>query len=327
MNSPAHAYAAPLLLRGPMIQSILASSRLRVRNGHAMDRGAREVIVDAGGGVRLLGYHSPQPGRSAKGLVILLHGWEGCQDSVYMLRTGRALYDQGYDVFRLNLRDHGESHRLNQGLFLGTLIEESHQGVRAVAGLAQGGPVFLAGFSMGGNFALRMSLRHGRSPIPGLRGVAAISPGVNPEVSTRLIDKITLMRLYFLKKWKRSLRLKQEAFPQVYDFSEVLACRTVMGMTEAMLARYTDYPSTSAYFSGYALMGEALGDLAAPTVIVTAADDPVIPADDFRAMTFNDQTELIIHDHGGHSGFVEGLGLASWYERWLPQWFASLAGK
>ena len=77
---------------------------------------AREMILDAGEGIRLLGFHSPQPDKRAKGLVILLHGWEGSSDSTYILRAGRCLYRHGYDVFRLNYRDHGESHHLNEGL-------------------------------------------------------------------------------------------------------------------------------------------------------------------------------------------------------------------
>jgi predicted alpha/beta-fold hydrolase len=104
-----NAFRPGACLRNAHVQTILASSRVRALGKNPMVEAAQEAILDAGDGVRLLGFHSAQPESNAKGLVILLHGWEGSVDSTYMLRTGRTLYENGYDVFRLNYRDHGES--------------------------------------------------------------------------------------------------------------------------------------------------------------------------------------------------------------------------
>ncbi len=318
---PKSEFSPPALLSGPTTQSIMASSHMRVPKDHPMENVTKELIIDAGDGVRLMALHSPQPGGTKKGLAILLHGWEGSHNSVYMIRTSRALFDRRFDVLRLNLRDHGPTHHLNQGLFLGTLIQESHRGVIKAAELADGGPVFLAGWSMGGNFALRMGLRHASEPIPGLKRIAAISPGINPEDSTVTLDNILWSRYYFMKKWRRSLRAKQEAWPDVYDFSDVLKCVTVMGMTAKMLQTYTDYKSCNDYFSCYNITGDVLYDLATPTTILTAEDDPVITVKDFYDLKLNDITELFITAHGGHSGFIEGWKFTSYYEHWLPDLF------
>ena len=318
---PKSEFSPPALLSGPTAQSIMASSHMRVSKNHPMENATRELIIDAGDGVRLMALHSPQPGGTDKGLAILLHGWEGSHNSVYMIRTSRALFDRGFDVLRLNLRDHGPTHHLNQGLFLGTLIEESHRAVIKAAELAGGLPVFLAGWSMGGNFALRMGLRHASEPIVGLKRIAAISPGINPEDSTVTLDSILWSRFYFMKKWRRSLRAKQEAWPDLYDFSDVLSCVTVMGMTAKMLQTYTDYKSCNDYFSCYNITGDVLYDLAAPTTILTAEDDPVITVKDFYNLKLNDSTELFITAHGGHSGFIEGWKFTSYYEHWLPDLF------
>ncbi|MBW2365517.1 MAG: hypothetical protein JRF25_10750 [Deltaproteobacteria bacterium] len=96
-------------------------------------------------------------GSSNKGLVIMLSGWEGSSRSTYMLCTGRYFYRNGYSIFRLNFRDHGETHHLNEGLFYGTLLDEVFESVRQAAGLESGLSTFLVGFSMGGNFALRVA--------------------------------------------------------------------------------------------------------------------------------------------------------------------------
>ena len=48
---------------------------------------------------------------------MLLHGWEGSAESSCVLSLGSLLYSAGYDVLRLNLRDHGGTQRLNREIF------------------------------------------------------------------------------------------------------------------------------------------------------------------------------------------------------------------
>ncbi|HSO20071.1 MAG TPA: alpha/beta fold hydrolase, partial [Desulfosarcina sp.] len=166
---------------------------------------AREVVLTTAEGVRLLGYESRHVPPSSRGLAILLHGWEGSSSSTYIRTTGRFLFREGYDVFRLNFRDHGPSHHLNRGLFYAVLLDEVVDAVRQIAAKEHGGPVFLAGFSLGGNFALRIARQCTAAPIPGLRHIVAISPVLDPEKATDRIDGSRWILRYFLKKWRRSL--------------------------------------------------------------------------------------------------------------------------
>lgn len=73
-------YLPPRWLRNPHLQSMLSSAALRRRRGlQALQRsGAVEqtLILDGGDGVRLQGVLSTVPGRTARGLTLLLHGWE-----------------------------------------------------------------------------------------------------------------------------------------------------------------------------------------------------------------------------------------------------------
>jgi predicted alpha/beta-fold hydrolase len=193
----------PFLLRSAHVQTILASSKFRARGQNPMRDAAREKIIDTDDGVRLLGYYSAQSTGFAKGLVILLHGWEGSSDSTYVLRTGKALYQNGYNIFRLNFRDHGESHHLNQGIFYAVLLEEVFEGVRQAARYADTLPVFLVGFSLGGNFALRILRRAIDEPVKDLRHTVSISPVLDPQKSTTRIDRYPIIKSYFLKKWRR----------------------------------------------------------------------------------------------------------------------------
>lgn len=315
-------FVPPPYLRHPMVQTVLATSRLRSLGANPMAACAREEIIDAGGGVRLQGFHSEHVRKASPGLVIMLHGWEGGAHSSYILDTGRYLYRLGFDVYRLNLRDHGTSHHLNRGLFMGTLIDESFAAVKAVAACAAGRPVFLLGFSMGGNFALRMARRVADEPMAGLRRVTCINPPLDPLKTTLAIDRMGLLRGYFLKKWKRSLALKQRLFPETHDFTGVLPMDSCMAITEVLVRRYTDYAGVEDYFSRYTLTGDSLRRVGVPVTIIHAEDDPLIPVDDLRRLSLDEKIELVIQPYGGHCGYVRNLALRCWY---LPR-LAALFG-
>ena len=316
----------PMLpLRPAGIQTMLASSKLRTWGANRMSKAARDIIFETPDGVKLLGSYSQHDAPLAKGLVILLHGWEGSVDSTYILCTGRTLFRNGYNILRLNFRDHGESHHLNEGIFYAVLLEEVFQAVKQATQLTDELPVFLAGFSLGGNFVLRILQRCIDHPIASLHHAVAISPVLDPEKATFKTDQTFLIRRYFLKKWFGSLKKKQQLFPKLYDFSKVFTLNTVATVTDVMLHDYSDYGSSKDYFRQYSVVKGAIKDITIPTTIITSADDPIIPVEDFYQLKTNDLTTLVIQPYGGHNGFIDGLYLQGWYEQQMIMIFDEAA--
>lgn len=322
-NVTASSFKPPRLLRNPMVQTVLNSSSLRTLRKKKMTAAARDLLIDLEDGTRLHGFLSPQRDREPAGLVILMHGWEGSARSAYMVHGGEFLYRSGFDVFRLNFRDHGDTHHLNKGLFMGTLIDEVYGAVKRVASLAGNGPVFIAGFSMGANFAVRVAARTGDDPIANLRRIVAINPPLDPMKATANIDRIGLVRSYFIKKWKQSLLTKQKLFPENYDFSDILKLDTCMAMTEALIPRLSDYSGAAAYFRGYTLTAEVFERVRTPLTVIMAEDDPIIPAGDFSRIKPGGATTLIMEKYGGHCGYIQDCALNSWYHKKMLDLFAS----
>jgi len=314
-------FQPPFYLRSAFIQTMLASSSIRKWGRNPMAEAVREVTLHLDDGVRLQGFYSPQRGRSAKGLVVLLTGWEGSATSAYILGTGKFLYRQGYAVFRLHFRDHGGSHHLNPDLFYATLLDEVFEGIQQASAYEKNRPFFLVGFSLGGNFALRIARKCSEFPLNNLSHVFSISPVLDPEKSTDAIDRYSYIRRYFLKKWRRSLLKKQQCFPERYDFTDVLSLDSLRAMTDVLIDRFSDYDTASSYFNAYSLLNDALIHIAVPTTIIAAKDDPIIPATDFYDLNLNSQTDLIIHTHGGHNGFIETLTGRAWYEKKIVDTF------
>ena len=314
----ARAFRAPLGLRHRHVQSLLAGwplrgSKLR-RRAAGLLAAARREIVDCGDGVRLLGFRSVPPG-APRGLAILLHGWEGSADASYVLSVGGRLFDAGFEVFRLNFRDHGESYDLNRELFHSCRIDEVVGATRRIAAAHPAGPIFLVGHSLGGNFALRVAAR---APAAGIRltKVVAICPVLRPQSTMRALEEgLWIYREYFLRRWRRSLLAKAAYFPELYEFGDLRRFPTLTATTDFFVRQYTPFGDLDAYLSGYAITGEALRGLAVPARLIAAADDPVIPIADLDDLAASKALEISVFAHGGHCAFIEDYRLRSWADK------------
>lgn len=323
-------FAPPAWLRHRHLQSVLPSLPLRrpvvSRRARGLIEASREWLVECGDGTRLLALLATQEsaGRGpARGQVVLHHGWEGSAESLYLLSVGQALFEAGFDVIRLNLRDHGPTHHLNEGLFHSNRLAEVVGAVATIGRRAPHLPLSLVGFSLGGNFALRVGAQAARAGLSIAR-IVAVCPVLDPAVTLEALEHgPALYREYFLLKWRRSLRLKQAAWPGRYDFAALIGERSLTRMTARMVSEYTSYPDLGAYLCGYAIVGEALAPLEVQSRIIISSDDPMIPAADLSRLARVRSLSITLTRHGGHCGFVDRLGSPPWIDREL---LAELAG-
>jgi predicted alpha/beta-fold hydrolase len=308
------AFDPPAGLRHRHVQSLLAGWPWRRPRAAGLLAAARDEIVECGAGVRLLGHYSAQPG-PAKGLAILLHGWEGSASASYVLSAGGLLYDAGLSVFRLNFRDHGETFALNRELFHSCRIDEVVGALAAIARRYPSERTFIVGHSLGGNFALRAAARAPAAGIP-VTKVVAVCPVLRPASTMRALEEgLWVYRHYFLRRWRRSLLAKAACFPELYDFGDLRRFPTLTATTEFFATRYARFPDLESYLNGYAITGDALARLTVPTRVIVAADDPVIPIADLADVAVTPALTIDVVARGGHCAFLEDYGLRSWLDR------------
>jgi predicted alpha/beta-fold hydrolase len=321
-------FLPPRLLRNAHLQSILGSVPPRAwliqRRAAALLASAQPLVLECGDGVRLQACYSPlaQSRRAADGrrLAVLLHGWEGSMDSPYVLSAAALLYQQGFPLVRLNLRDHGATHALNRGVFHSCRLPEVVGAVRALSQQFPAAHLYLGGFSLGGNFMLRVAA-DGAAPDT-IAGAVAVSPVLEPEATLQALERSLLVyRQYFVRRWSRSLRSKQRAWPDEHDFDALLRTQDLRHMTAALVQRCTEFESLQAYLSGYAITGERLKNLRVPAHLLLAADDPIIPAVDLPRLAANDRLTIVRTSHGGHCGFMDSWGGASFADRYMLEQF------
>jgi len=314
----------PRLLRNPHTQSILNSIKLRRplvnHRSRDMRNAAVSHILDCGEGVRLQGYFSGHP-PDTRDLCILIHGWEGSSESSYLLSAAGALWDEGVDVFRLNMRDHGPTHHLNEGLFHSCRIDEIVGAVLRIGDTFPHKRLFLAGFSLGGNFALRVAAK---APAAGIQldKTVAVCPVLYPPNTLHAMETgLQIYHLYFMKKWRDSLRIKRKYFPRLKGLERISGFKTISDMTAYFVKNFTDFPDMMTYLKGYAITGQALENLCIPSVIIASMDDPIIPAKDLAHLASPDCLKIKTTQYGGHCGFLKNFYLHSWADRRIIELF------
>jgi predicted alpha/beta-fold hydrolase len=104
-----------------------------------------------------------------------------------------------------------------------------------------------------------------------------------------------------------------------------MSLKSIRKITDELIRKYSDLKSTDDYFKGYTLKGGDLKNIAIPTTLIIAEDDPIIPIEDFHMLQLNNGTHRVIHRYGGHNGFIHGLELKSWYENKLVALFNDIA--
>ena len=312
-------------LRGQHFQTILPNwpwRRARVeRRAAPMRAASQELLLDCGDGVTLQSFHA-SPARSperagrepGKRLAVLLHGWEGSADSSYLLSLAQSLFAANFEVVRLNLRDHGATHHLNRELFHSCRLPEVVGAVRTLATKFPRLPMVLAGFSLGGNFMLRVAAHPEGRNLP-IERVIAVSPVLDPAATLLTLEEgMPVYHGYFVRKWSRSLVKKQVAWPAHYDFGELLRVRNLREMTRQLVLAHTEYPTMEDYLAGYAITGHRLTTLGTPATVLTALDDPIIDAADLARLARTPHLDIITTAHGGHCGFIESLGDSTWVD-------------
>ena len=223
-------------------------------------------------------------------------------------------------MVRITLRDHGETCHLNSGLFHSAETQEVVDLIKKLADdfkvshPNQGGDLRtgLVGFSMGGNFALRVARE-----LPSVRTLA-ISPSLSPQKTIQKIENSQIYRPYFINKWRKIFRDKQRHFPDLYDFSYAMKQKSIITLTKHFIGEFTSFESVDSYCDAYDLCGSRLEGVKAH--ILASLDDPVVPTSDIDELPPSITRKMT--KRGGHTAFIENWALESWSDSYAERFFA-----
>ncbi|MEM7438268.1 MAG: alpha/beta fold hydrolase [Pseudomonadota bacterium] len=306
-------------LRPAIIQTVMASSRLRILGCSRFDASGQAQVLDLPGGLRTTTVFNLHP--QAKGMIVLLHGWLGTPQAKYVISAAKALFDAGYSTARLTLPEHGDAVSLNDELVPIT----NHEVVRdAISEIGRQHPKMslgLMGFSLGGNYALRVTRDLAAHPIERLLQVVAVSPVIEPEPTSHAIDESALLRRYFLRKFTKLYAPKLDRVPALNHLKPALQEPTTIGLTKAFLEHLGAFPDVETYFAAYRIKQDDLVTAAAPVTILTSGDDPIVDPGFAANLSVGLKVERQITKYGGHNGFVNALRKTAFCDRFAVSRF------
>jgi predicted alpha/beta-fold hydrolase len=248
-----------------------------------------------------------QPSRESHPTLLLLHGLEGSSLAHSMGGVSDKAWAAGWNVVRLNQRNCGNTEHLSRGLYHSGLTHDPLTVIRELSARDGLHEIAVAGYSLGGNLALKLAGEVGDT-MPALRAIVAVSPVMDLGGCVQALERRANYpyQWNFVRNLKARMRRKAAAFPDAFDLSPLPRIWTVRQFDEAFTAPHHGFrDATDYYYRASAL--RVVDRIRVPTLILTAEDDPFVPPTPFRdaVVTNNPFVTAVITRHGGHCAFLE----------------------
>jgi len=267
----------------------------------------QERLFEVEPGVRVLAHCRWQDDRLNHPTLLLWHGIEGSTASGYMPSTAAKAFRVGFNIVRVNLRNCGGTEHLTPTLYHAGLSGDLRAIVAELIerdGLQR---LFLAGFSLGGNMALKCAGEYGVEPPPQLLGVCAISPSVDPaaSVASIMLSSNWIYHQDFVRRLRRRIHTKHKLFPELYDLNHISKVRTLRDFDECYTAKAHGFVNADDYYAKSGSLN-LIAQIRIPTLILHSEDDPFIPFAPLRhpVVSQNPYVLLVATKRGGHVAFV-----------------------
>jgi len=248
-----------------------------------------------------------QSDRSAHPLIVALHGLEGSSTAHYMRGVAQNGVRAGFNVLLLNQRNCGGTENLGPGLYHSGLTDDADFVIRSVTASEKIDRVVVAGYSLGGNLALKLAGDYGDNPPPWLRGVCAVSPVMDlPSCVTALERRGNFIYQWnFVRALRSRMQRKDACHPGRFDLSPLASIRTIRQFDERYTAPSFGFGGATDYYYRASSM-RVVDRIRVPALILSAEDDPFVPSASFRdpAVTGNPHLQVVITPHGGHCAFL-----------------------
>jgi len=292
----------------------------RLRNGHLMTiyawgkpRGfpglppPSDRLFDVAPATQVLAHCHWQTDRRHSPVLLALHGLEGSSSAHYMRGLAHKAWRAGFSVIRLNQRNCGGTENLADGLYHSGLTDDPNHVIEEIVREDGVGKIVVAGYSLGGNLALKLAGDHGADAPLQLLGVCAVSPVLELDACVHALERRQNIVYHwnFVRGLKARMRRKVRCHPGRFSLEPLGRIRTVRDFDELYTAPHFGFRDATDYYHRASAM-RVIDRIAVPALIITAEDDPFVPPGPFRdpRVTGNPHIQLTVTRHGGHCGFL-----------------------
>ncbi len=265
-----------------------------------------------------------QPRSPARAQIVFLHGLEGSADAGYIQSFAQNALERGFAVHRLNLRSCGGTEELCETMYHSGLTSDTREILERLRG-RDGVPLFLVGFSLGGNVALKLAGEQGETDL--LAGVCAVSTPIDLAKCVRHVDKFhnCLYRRRFVKRLCGRVKRRSKLCPGIYDTAATNGVKNIWEFDDRFTAQMFGFGTAANYYATQSAAGY-LDKIRVPTLVISAKDDPLIPFEIYEHPAFQSNPALILvaPEDGGHLGFLSRRKPRFWVDGVALDWMESL---
>jgi hypothetical protein len=251
--------------------------------------------------------------------VVLFHGLEGSSASPYARMLMHRVSQRGWRGTVVNFRGcSGEPNRLPRAYHSGDWQEVDWILARLAAG-GNGAPLFAAGVSLGGNALLKWLGERGESARGLVTRAAAVSAPLDLMAAGAALERgfSLLYAKHFLATMKARATAKHARFPGSFDVERMRRSRTLREFDDVVTAPLHGFRDTDDYWTR-ASSKPLLGNVAVPTLVLNARDDPFLPEQALpSANEVSPAVKIEFPSRGGHVAFVSGPFPG--HIGWLPE--------
>ena len=286
---------------------------------------AEAVVYETEPGVKVL-VHTQKPSGAARGEIVLVHGLEGSSDAGYARSMAYAALERGWAVHRFNMRGCGGTEELSITSYHAGQTSDLLAVLRERRRLT-GAPLWVVGFSLGGNVTLKLAGELGEDARGLLAGVCGISTPIDLHACVRALAerRNVIYQRRFLGRLKDRVRRRHLQDPQMYTLEHLPKIRTIEDFDDHYTARLFGFGTAANYFATQS-SNQFLERIRVPALLVQAKDDPLIPyaVYDHPAFAGNPRLKLLGVEHGGHLGFLARRNPRFWVDAVVMDWIGSI---
>ena len=249
-------------------------------------------------------------------VLVVFHGLEGGSQGGYALNLMREAEVRGWRGLVPHFRGcSGEMNRLPRAYHSGDAAEIEWI-LKRVKHEVPEQPLYVVGISLGGNASLKWFGDAGTDAVPIVTAASAVSAPLDLTAAGEALER-GFSRLYsynFLRTMKKNALAKLEVHPGMFREEVLRAATTLRAFDNEVTAPLHGFRDTADYWMR-ASSKPGLHNVAIPTLVLNAKNDPFLPA---AALPSTEQVSrhvlLDFPEHGGHVGFVGGRfpGTSHW---------------
>lgn len=254
-----------------------------------------------------------EPATAARGSIVGLHGLEGSHDSGYLHSLANAGLRARFRVYRLNMRTCGGTEHLAPTLYHAGLTSD----LRALLPQLEP-PVFLVGYSLGGNVVLKLLGELGfQAKTLGVHGAVSISTPLDLMACCQRMQEPR--NFVYSNKFIKSLRaryLRRAAvYPDVFPTAGLDSVKSVLEFDDRFTSKAFGFGDAANYYQMQSSRA-FLQDIKIPVLMLHSEDDPLIPAWVYHkaGIENNPSLKLELTKYGGHVGYLARSQPRFWAE-------------